>query len=223
MYNIAILISGHLRTWEFCKQTFIDNFLDSRYNIDIYCQTYSEVESSFPTNRVDNLGDYPRVYTNSQISSLFENIPIVYLDILSENNFNPTNTIGPQAYYLEKLYNTFSSNTNKYDLIIKSRFDLILQTKLNYDYYLQYCEQNILFMNRFYSYNIPPLLMDHLAIGNLFVMEKYFLRFSESLGVTEVYHNSIDHICEKYNISRNIDTINSGLRRFLNGKVVDEW
>ena len=38
MKKIAILLPGHLRTWEYCKQNFIDNFIEVVQN---YIDTFS--------------------------------------------------------------------------------------------------------------------------------------------------------------------------------------
>ncbi len=41
--KIAILLPGHLRAWEYCKQNFISNLYDTSHQVDVFVDTYNNV------------------------------------------------------------------------------------------------------------------------------------------------------------------------------------
>ena len=76
-----------------------------------------------------------------------------------------------QFYKLYKCYNLLcdyeKENNLKYDIIIKSRFDIILTNLNSYD--IKTFDLN----NKLYCYNFQTFISDCWAIGNRFIMDKY--------------------------------------------------
>jgi hypothetical protein len=220
--KIAILLPGHLRTWEYCKQNFIDKFIDERHQIDIFVDTYNEVESAYPTDRLDL---YPKnkklVLSNHEVFDLFSDLNVVMFNVESEE-INRGFEQGPQAVKIEKCYKLFQDYVSvhgEYDLVIKSRFDILVEDKIDYNFF---CENtlnnNFLFTSHIdinsQKFGFGRNYCDHLGIGNSDVMDKYLTRYSKFLRKYEVYHGSLDGLINEYNLHRSSDYIHSGLVRF---------
>ena len=41
--KIAILLPGHIRAWDVCKQNFMDTIYDNSHQIDVFVDTYNEI------------------------------------------------------------------------------------------------------------------------------------------------------------------------------------
>ena len=219
--KIAILLSGHLRTWQFCKNWFEEKFIDSTHTIDIFVDTYNEIESSFPTNYQHLVNDNELFRTEDQIKQMFSGLNVVDFNIESEIQYHEYK---PQADKLQQSYKLFSEYVNKtgekYDLIVRSRFDLILEQKLDYNYIYDVCVSNpkFLFQSHINGINFGRDLNDQFAVSTPDVMEMYFKRFNELfpeevLKKWCIFHSTLRGLTEYYNVNRDWESIHNALVR----------
>lgn len=220
--KIAILLSGHLRSWEYCKPWFEEKFIDSDHEIDIFVDTYNELESSFPTNYQQNIEENKLYRTNDQIKALFTGLNVVDFNIESEfkyEQYKPQADKIKQGYNLYKQYITKHNKT--YDLVVRSRFDLILENKLNYNFIHTKCTTNprFLFQSHINGINFGRDLNDQFAVSNPDVMDLYFRRFTDEVFPADVlknwciFHSTLPGLTEFYGIERDWETIHNALVR----------
>lgn len=152
--KIAILIPGHLRAWEYCKQNFIEMLYDKQHQIDIFVDTY------FQQFRIDcnthDLGSYQKetqlniILNDEQITNLFSHLNVVSLQIEDEhdvkNEFQQTGVWnveqqkpidGPphlrKLHKIQKSLKQYEHDNGVYDLVVKTRPDILINGKINYD------------------------------------------------------------------------------------------
>lgn len=220
--KIAILLSGHLRSWEYCKSWFEEKFIDSNHEIDIFVDTYNELESSFPTNYQQNIEQNKLFRTDSQVKQLFAGLNVVHFNIESEFKHDQYK---PQADKIRQGYNLFQHysllNNKTYDLVVRSRFDLILEKKLNYNYIYEKCTTNpkFLFQCHINGINFGRDMNDQFAVSNPEVMDLYFKRFTEEVFPVEIlktwciFHSTLPGLTQYHGIERDWETIHNALVR----------
>jgi hypothetical protein len=141
----AILLIGPIRTWANCKQNFNEIF--GHLNPDVYVNTYYSQYEYHPAVRQDT-NFYDEVYLNdNQIHKMFnevniKNINIDHLNVYSKKcrskiDAKFLNSI-QNLYQYFKILDTFQIIYNqeilmgcKYDCIIKTRCDIILNKFVN--------------------------------------------------------------------------------------------
>jgi hypothetical protein len=121
--KIAIILVGHIRTWEKCKQSFIDTF--NKYDPDIYLYTYNtpNYKSDTKLSEVD-------------IREIFKDIRIHSLIIKDENEVFKEADEKYTKYYIE------NGNTKKERFAefccqyinIKNCFEVVENSGINYDF-----------------------------------------------------------------------------------------
>jgi len=149
--KIAILYSGHLRTWERCKINQQDTVFTN--DSDLFFYTYTKPENT----------DYKQ----------FIQIPGTYYDKVVhgyDSNKNPVTCTDNTLQAWHNLFVGFCLVPNNYDIYVKSRCDIELSRKINYDDY-DINDNNIYI----------PVGNDHcggvndqFAFGNYEVMKKYY-------------------------------------------------
>lgn len=189
--KIAILIPGHLRAWEYCRQNFIENLYDNLYDIDVYIETYNEIfRSDYVLHGEHNMKIYK---SNEEIINMFHGINVVYFGIESEKT-------GPapqmQARKITKLHHNI--DYFKYDIIVRHRFDILLDNKINYKKIYNLCNNKI-FIG---SGAINMKENDMFAIGNSNAMKIYMNRFELYPHKNDqmIPHNSMNYIKDLYGI-----------------------
>jgi len=136
--RLAIILVGHIRTWEKCKQSFINTF--SKFNPDIYLYTYDTKTYKSETR-----------LSEEDIRNYFKDINIKKLIIKDENDVLSEVTKKYYNYYIENpntlrqklleglcqyvniqnCYNIICNSDIQYDFIIKTRPDIIYNS--NFD------------------------------------------------------------------------------------------
>ena len=128
MSKIAIILLGHLRTWNECKESFINKF--NQYNPDVYVITYDTPDYKSEIK-----------LTKQEIEDDLSGINVVHLEIKDENVvFNETKEkyerfcIGDtkerftsclcQYNNLQKCFKVIEETGIKYDYVVKTRFDI---------------------------------------------------------------------------------------------------
>jgi hypothetical protein len=158
----AICISGHLRKYELTYKSLYDSIIqpliDNGYNVDIFISTWDELDTKICSSFVHGFHEkrYDKIDYNS-IKSIFNPISIDIENYESEkhkfalSNFINVNSIPiedhlwdgsvtywvPQYYKFMRVNNLKKENEEKngfiYDLVIKTRFDLIYQKQINFN------------------------------------------------------------------------------------------
>jgi hypothetical protein len=145
--KIAILLPGHLRAWEFCKNNFMENLYDANHDIDIFVDTYYEL---YRTDTEQFNRDKLRIFkTKEEIKSLFDGLNVVSFEIEEVPEFvdgyEKVDAHILQRRKISKVFETmmnYEDKNTKYDLVIRSRFDITVRDKLNYEDILNSCNQN---------------------------------------------------------------------------------
>lgn len=203
--KIAVLLAGHLRTWEYCKANFIDTLYSPVHDIDIFIETYDQL---FRTDyEVHNEHLFKKRLTQNELTSLFTGLNVVSLN--SENEVTGLANIN-QARKLLKVFDTFCEYEIKrgtYDLVVKTRPDILLMEKVDYEKILKVCNNNSkhLFISRG-GVNCLPLENDLVAISTSIIMKLYMGRFREFPEAT-CTHQSLGLMAKQHELSieNNID------------------
>lgn len=110
-------------------------------------------------------------FNNELINDIYDKNNIYHNNFMNNKYSNYSKALMCQFYKLYKCYNLLcdyeKQNNFNYDIIIKSRFDLILTNLNNYD--IREFDLN----NNIYCYSFGTHISDTWAIGNRFIMDKY--------------------------------------------------
>jgi hypothetical protein len=126
----AVLLCGHLRSWDVCKNEFVNRFPDS----DVFVHTYNNVMEYHPfiANQINATNNSVKLTTDDIIKKIGLNTKCVVVedqdDIKIPDDILINNDIYSQ-YRKFKLCDQLRKdheilNGFKYDLIIKTRFDI---------------------------------------------------------------------------------------------------
>lgn len=140
--RLAIIITGHIRTWEKTKDSFVKSF--SKFNPDVFLTTYDKKYGFAPYIR-----DLTKYYEDEdigedQIRAMFDGINLVnltvdsseemdkYLDKIKDNikiKYENIASFYPQFYKLKREFDVLREyeklHNFNYDVIIKTRCDLV--------------------------------------------------------------------------------------------------
>lgn len=213
--KIAILMAGHIRFWERCRDNFMNCIYQPNNKIDVFVDTYNRKFRSDYAVRGE-CHTFNPILNSSQIISMFDNINLVSFQVEPEVPYHPTNQPAPQARKLKKIYDTFNDyqeKNGKYDLVIKSRFDILLEHPLNYEYILDHCspEKKTIFISNGVV-NCIPSDNDMFAISTQETFHYYGYRHHE-FPETICPHTTIRMMRDKHKISC-IPCINIKICRF---------
>lgn len=195
--KIAILLIGHLRTWDVCKENFKKTFLNEHDKVDVFLESYYETYRKDYGTR--NEKSKCVVENDDQIKERFSGINVVHFSLESQVD---TNANQSQINKIKKAYLNFSNYEEKngeYDLIIKSRPDLFFEDRIIYSNYFS-LEESKLILGK----GITDHINDTFAMGKPSAMKKYLNRFSLSTESSPFHSvsNIIKH--EKLNYEETI-------------------
>jgi hypothetical protein len=175
--KIAILLPGHIRFWKHCKENFLEKLYDiENHSIDVFIDTYYQL---YRSDAVHN-NEAPLFVndTEDNIRALFNDLNVVSFNIEEQEFEQQAN-----YYQLKKLnkiidtcLNYQKANNFEYDLVVRSRFDIIIDEKINYLDIKNNINVNDVYIPEFG----PPVsgLNDMLAITNFYNLKKYTERSS---------------------------------------------
>ena len=217
--RIAVLLSGHLRTWEFCKQNFIDNIQQNgKYEVDVFVHIHDHLFN--PHNHTWNEQKEDILITNN--TNIFDGINIKdividteeqykkeYMDNYinySNNIFLPTYIQGIKLKLCNLLRKNYEEKYNvKYDLVVRMRPDILLFSPLNYDDIIKR-NKNVIVNCYGGTWGFPN---DMFAIGKPEEMDLYCNRID--IGIEELKktyindsicsHNTMKLVAQKYGLS----------------------
>lgn len=177
--KIGLCLSGLIRNSYFCFPYIYESFLNQGLNVDVFIHTWNES----PTINLYNPKNY-QIENRENVLKLI--LPQLELDDIIIKG-NVSNNIS-MFYSIQKCFELVPDD---YDIIIRCRFDLLLQNKIN----LKEIIQGIL--NQKYDIFIPGRIFnvgglnDQLAIGSYSAMKKYsdcILYLSQLAYELEVWH-----------------------------------
>jgi hypothetical protein len=209
--RIAVIMAGHMRSWDYCKENFLQNVYDPNHDIDVFVETYYDI---FRTDyRVRNEDQMNIKLTSDEICAKFNGINVTYYNVEDE-------VLGlSQSMHKRKLLMAYEAvvaeetRLGKYDLILKYRFDLLADHKLNYDYYLKRCELNrsLIFIGEGAVYMDGE--NDMAAVTHSDNMKTYMNRLNEySNDDPMLFHSSLSRMSTNHNI-RLIQNLNISIVR----------
>ena len=142
--KIAILLVGHMRSWKFCKYSFINTF-NSDNDIDIFVHTYDCILNFHPY--IQNLYSIQNNFDKSKDQDIIDQLGVYIKNIVIENqdtvdeeikrtNNLPINNDTYSQYRKNKLCNDIKSehekeNNFEYDIVIKTRFDIMFSSDIS--------------------------------------------------------------------------------------------
>jgi len=217
--KIAICLSGFIRTWEYSKVSFIKNLLQD-LDCDIFIHTYKqnyyeysshkkdiiytddEIKSMFDGLNVKDMVIEDRDVIKEQIDldcKKYEDITNYKIRIKessdeSENYVNLGIRIYDQLrkiHLCNKLRKNYQlKNNTKYDLIVKTRFDVLYIDKIDWKLF---DKENLVYNGIDGCGGFPD---DLVGIGKEEPMNAYMDRFSNlnKMCFTKVYKNDISYI-----------------------------
>lgn len=197
--KIAILLPGHARAWEFCKQNFLDTLYDKNHHIDVFVETYNQIFRS--DYHLHNEFQMNIVKTDDEIKDLFREINVVNFSIEPEILGISEQMQKRKILRCFESFTDYETKNGKYDLVVRSRFDLLFDEKLNYDDIYRRCLDNpkLIFIGNG-ALHMPE--NDMFAICNTDTFKIYIDRLNTYPNQQEVmlHHYSMRHIAQAYGI-----------------------
>lgn len=147
-------------------------------------------------------------FDSELIHKIYDKNNINHITFMNNNfsNFNRKKALMCQSYKLYKCYNLLKNyeqkNNFKYDIIIKSRFDVILTDLNNYDI------KTFDLTNNFYCYKYDVFINDVWGIGNRYIMDKYcnyYLNISSNMVEGTYCFTTNTNSFKVFNSKNNID------------------
>lgn len=217
--KIAICLSGFIRTWEYSKTSFVKNLLQNT-DYDIFIHTYRQnyfEHSALEKNIIYSNEEIIKMFYGLNVKNIiiedrdiiknkievdckpYENITNFKNKIKdsSEKIDNYVN-LGIRIYdqlrkihLCNKLRKEYQSeNDVEYDLIVKSRFDVLYLDKINWDTFI---EDNIVYNGSGGCAGFPD---DLVGIGKEYPMNAYMDRFKnlDKMCFTQVNKNDVKFI-----------------------------
>jgi len=143
------------------------------------------------------------ILSDEEIKSMFEGINVISFSIDSNDTYPEFS----QITKLQKCYKIFNDVKKTYDLVLRTRFDLMLEEKLDYKKIYQECLNNpkLIFIGKG---GLDGLLNDMFAICLQRTFDVYMTRFkfSDFTNTEGMEHGSLKQIMIDHGIVYNTDT-----------------
>lgn len=204
--KIAVLLPGHLRAWSFCRNNFFETILDHNHSIDVFVETYNEVFRSDSYSKQER--DMRKKESEEDIRRMFDDINVVSFSIEPEFVENPNLAQGRKILKVYDSFKEYEEKNGKYDLAIRSRFDIMLRQKLEYEKIFDRCNQdrNLIIIGKNKTNNLYP--NDMFAVTNSDTFHIYCNRFRNYNSTAEcVGHYSLSDAAgkNKLNLEESIE------------------
>ena len=168
--RIAVLIPGHLRPWDACKQNFLDTLYDTNHQIDVFVETYNSIFRS--DGQIGGESELKYILSRDDVLSLFDGINVVYCNVETDLTGDAELL---QIRKMNILYHSFQKyefENGPYDLVVRSRFDILLDKTIDYNYIYSLCHDS---KNMFIGKGGVHLAENDLfAVSNSHLMRLYF-------------------------------------------------
>ncbi len=139
--KIALYLAGHLRTWNNFIKDKLRNFIKG-YDVDIFISTHNS------NNRTEMRGESEykilKEYSDEEVKSLFEGLPVKNIDIDSDKLPHPYLKEENAQYYSWRMWRKVwkcnemrkqyeKDNNITYDYVIRMRPDIIAMELINFE------------------------------------------------------------------------------------------
>jgi hypothetical protein len=196
--RIAIILPGHVRAWSYCRENFLETLYNKNHDIDVFVETYNQLFRSDYSLHNENQMQITK--SDDEIKEMFSGINVKYFGIEPEL----TGSSGMmQKRKILKCYEEVKreeEQNGKYGLLVRSRFDLLLDNPLDYDTILSECTQN----EKLIYIGLGAV---HMTQNDMFAACKsdafsiYINRLNEyPTNEDMIHHWSMDYIKEKHGI-----------------------
>jgi len=184
--KIAVLLPGHIRAWEYCKSNFMETIYDTRHNIDVFVDTYTDIfRNDYSLHKENEMGI---IKNEDQVLSLFSGINVVDFKIENQIPGDPEIMQIRKILRIVKAYEQYEKLHGKYDLVIRSRCDLLLNDKLDYEVIFNNCKNSRLIYIGNGAVHMPT--NDMFAICSTETFKLYGNRFTDDRIPVE-YRNKV--------------------------------
>lgn len=173
--NLAICLTGQLRSWHICYKNFIDkvyNHNKEHYNIYLFM--------AIPNKEINKTD----LYIDNIIYKTFVDDPNIQIpNFINAKGFGGIKDVGSVGgikaamYQLQNIYDTYTllldyekTNNINFDIIMRVRNDVLFQTDICVNEYIDKINDNVLIIPSFASWTG---VNDRFAIGNKNVMSIY--------------------------------------------------
>lgn len=129
--RIGVLIPGHLRAWDYCKSNFLETVCDSEHEIFVFVDTYHQVYRS--DYKLHDEYKMQRTMSYDEIKDSFSGINLVSLVVENEKLGDASSKQGRKILNCYNRFKQFEQKFGRFDLCIKTRTDILLDQKLDYE------------------------------------------------------------------------------------------
>lgn len=216
--RVAILVSGHLRTWEFCKDNFFKTFPHNMFDIFFECYDTQYGYHPYIQGKINYFDDknVNNILGNELSKSWNITKDEIDFDKLNINHHMKEFNHGYKQYSklqkcIDQMVNYEELHDIKYDYVIKTRFDLIYKDNLIYnirpllDAFVMNKTTNTFILD---SNNTFP--NDHIIIGkrdDIINLPKFILNEYTTPSNMLSWSNPPHGLLENYIITNNIKTM----------------
>lgn len=177
--KIALCLSGEPRSSMFCFPYIYESFINlgPEYEVDIYIHTrkgFRALELYNPKKFLIDKVDENKLWDN-YFNHLNTNFPEIIKSSLTNVNQNNIKNLYLMILGINKCFNLID-NPEEYDIIIRSRLDLIIRYKYFFHkifYSILNNGYNLFIPSGSFNDSIDRIYIDQLAIGNPISMEYY--------------------------------------------------
>ena len=204
--KIGLVLFGNLRSFRNTLSSFnlLKQTLEQAGTVDVFCHTW-DIEESVTTSwwKDNKTGNQPTATVNRQeIEAAFKPIKlIIEPSVQFDESAYKINASIPVAGILsmlltqrrafELLREYEEQNNFRYDVVIKTRFDLLYELSPEFNNLLSGCiNRNCVYLPSSNPYELAGSSSDIFALGSRAEMEKYFSFCSNFQKATEYYFNA---------------------------------
>lgn len=219
--NVAICMSGHLRTYESCKQNIKTNIIDvlknNGFHVNLFLSSWETNDSqTSPKCNIEEFNMY-EFETSKQdyfLSHFSTN------DYLKYPGLCCNTTLSNATSGLYKIYKSYNmcrkyeyDNNIKYDIIIRMRPDIVYNNSIDIGVIKECLLTDYIYMPFSHGkYNlVTKNIMDHYFLGNSNIMENIMLTYENINNLIQTY---FPHTFEGF-LWNQINYNNIILKRFL--------
>lgn len=221
--NVALCMSGHLRTYDLCKQNIKTNIFDilkhKGFNVNIFLSswdTFSNNDTQLTNFNIEGFNNYDFEPTKEEyfIKNFSTNDYLKYTGLCC----NTTSSNAISCFY--KMYKSFcmtktfeNINHIKYDIIIRMRPDIIYNNLIDIGVIKKCLLNDRIYMPFAHGkYTIvTKYMMDHYFLGNINTMEKVMLTYE---NINNIIKTECPHTFEGF-LWKQVNINNINIERFM--------
>jgi len=216
--NVAICMSGHLRTHSLCKQNIKTNIIDilkkNGFNVNLFLSSWDSENSQNSDLKEFNIYEFEPTKEEYFIKNYSTNNYLKYPGLCCSSTSSNSISSFYKMYKSYCMSKTFEKNNDiKYDIIIRMRPDIIYNNIIDIGIIKKSLLNDCIYMPVAHGkYTIvTKYMMDHYFLGNVNIMEKIMLTYENinNLITTDCPHTFEGFLWKQININ------NLSIERFM--------